>query len=86
MLETVRIRRAGYSVRIEYERFIQQYRILLKNGRDSTVDDVKHFISSHPAIESNNIQYGISKIFMRDAEKLILDDHLHRTIMHHIGG
>uniref|UniRef100_A0A915CWR4 Protein kinase domain-containing protein n=1 Tax=Ditylenchus dipsaci TaxID=166011 RepID=A0A915CWR4_9BILA len=49
MLETVSIRRAGYSVRFEYESF-----------------------------------YGKSKIFMRDAEKLLLDDHLHRIIMDHI--
>ncbi|CAI4221277.1 unnamed protein product [Auanema sp. JU1783] len=84
MLETVRIRRAGYSVRIEYDSFVQQYRILLRHGRDSTVDDVKEFIGSHPFIETVNIQYGVSKVFMRDAEKLILDDHLHRTIMQHI--
>uniref|UniRef100_A0A1I7XGK0 Myosin motor domain-containing protein n=1 Tax=Heterorhabditis bacteriophora TaxID=37862 RepID=A0A1I7XGK0_HETBA len=84
MLETVRIRRAGYSVRIEYESFIQQYRILLRNDRDSTVDDVKEFINRHSSIESANVQYGLSKVFMRDAEKLILDDHLHKTIMQHI--
>ncbi|CAB3408102.1 unnamed protein product [Caenorhabditis bovis] len=84
MLETVRIRRAGYSVRIEYPSFVQQYRILLRHGRESTVDDVKEFIESHPSVDSDNIQYGINKIFMRDAEKLILDDHLHRTILQHI--
>ncbi|CAI2315989.1 unnamed protein product [Caenorhabditis sp. 36 PRJEB53466] len=84
MLETVRIRRAGYSVRIEYPSFVQQYRILLRHGRESTVDDVKEYIHSHPSIDNDNIQYGTSKIFMRDAEKLILDDHLHRTIMQSI--
>uniref|UniRef100_A0A8R1DFX9 Uncharacterized protein n=1 Tax=Caenorhabditis japonica TaxID=281687 RepID=A0A8R1DFX9_CAEJA len=84
MLETVRIRRAGYSVRIEYPSFVQQYRILLRNSRESTVEDVKEFIHSHPSIDNENIQYGTHKIFMRDAEKLILDDHLHRTIMQSI--
>ncbi|CAD6184254.1 unnamed protein product [Caenorhabditis auriculariae] len=64
--------------------FIQQYRILLKNGRESTVEDIKELIQSHPSIDSENIQYGVSKIFMRDADKLILDDHLHKTIMHNI--
>nr|ACI49219.1 hypothetical protein Csp3_JD05.004 [Caenorhabditis angaria] len=80
MLETVRIRRAGYSVRIEYDSFVKQYRILLRNGRESTVEDVKDFLKGH----SENIQFGTNKIFMRDAEKLILDDILHRTIMQHI--
>lgn len=82
MLETVRIRRAGYSVRIEYSSFIKQYRILLKNG--GRVEDIKELVQSHPTIDENNIQYGTNKVFMRDAEKLILDDHLHKTIMQHI--
>lgn len=32
MLETVRIRQAGYNVRLTYEEFIQHYRILLPKG------------------------------------------------------
>ncbi|KAK6013918.1 hypothetical protein OSTOST_20741 [Ostertagia ostertagi] len=84
MLETVRIRRAGYSVRIEWDAFIQQYRVLLPNGLNSTRDDVKKFLSTHPSIAPDNVQYGVSKIYMRDADKLILDDHLHRVIMQHI--
>lgn len=32
MLETVRIRQAGYNVRLTYDEFIQLYRILLPKG------------------------------------------------------
>jgi Myosin heavy chain len=32
MLETVRIRQAGYNVRLSYDEFIQLYRILLPQG------------------------------------------------------
>uniref|UniRef100_A0A158P6T6 Myosin motor domain-containing protein n=1 Tax=Angiostrongylus cantonensis TaxID=6313 RepID=A0A158P6T6_ANGCA len=84
MLETVRIRRAGYSVRIEWSAFIQQYRVLLPNGLASTEDDVRKFLSTYPSFEPDNVQYGVTKIYMRDAEKLMLDDHLHRVIMQHI--
>ncbi|KAL3997136.1 Myosin head (motor domain) family protein [Acanthocheilonema viteae] len=84
MLETVRIRRAGYSVRIEYEDFIKQYRILLPKGCESRTEDVKEFFTQHALIDSNEVQFGITKVFMRDAEKLILDDHLHRVIIKHI--
>ncbi|GMT28295.1 hypothetical protein PFISCL1PPCAC_19592 [Pristionchus fissidentatus] len=84
MLETVRIRRAGYSIRMEFHAFAKQYRILLEKGIDSEKEDIKRFIKNHPLIETSNIQYGHSKIFMRDAEKLILDDELHRAIMKHI--
>lgn len=84
MLETVRIRRAGYSVRIEYEDFVKQYRILLPKGLESTVEDVKEFIRNHALIGDDQVQFGVTKVFMRDAEKLLLDDHLHRAIMKHI--
>ncbi|KAJ1362932.1 hypothetical protein KIN20_022659 [Parelaphostrongylus tenuis] len=84
MLETVRIRRAGYSVRIEWNAFIQQYRVLLPNGLASTEDDVRKFLSTYPSFAPDNVQYGVTKIYMRDAEKLMLDDHLHRVIMQHI--
>uniref|UniRef100_A0A915P0B4 Uncharacterized protein n=1 Tax=Meloidogyne floridensis TaxID=298350 RepID=A0A915P0B4_9BILA len=85
MLETVRIRRAGYSVRIEYESFVNQYRILLPKGLASTKSDIQEFMRCIPIIDSEeNIQYGNTKIFMRDPEKLLLDDHLHRIIMEKI--
>ncbi|KAL3088833.1 hypothetical protein niasHS_009125 [Heterodera schachtii] len=84
MLETVRIRRAGYSVRIEYGSFANQYRTLLPNGHNSTKEEIQEFIRSIPVIDYNNLQYGNKKIFMRDTEKLLLDDHLHRVIMKNI--
>jgi myosin-9 len=84
MLETVRIRRAGYSIRIQYQAFIDQYKILLAKGAESSREDVEQFFISHPLIETANVQFGKTKIYMRDAEKLLLDDHLHRAIMQHI--
>uniref|UniRef100_A0A0N4ZU59 Myosin motor domain-containing protein n=1 Tax=Parastrongyloides trichosuri TaxID=131310 RepID=A0A0N4ZU59_PARTI len=84
MLETVRIRRAGYSVRIEYDAFVNQYRILLPKGLDTNKKEIISFLSEHSSIDGSMIQFGHTKIFMRDAEKLLLDDHLHRTIMSHI--
>lgn len=37
MLETVRIRQAGYNVRLSYEEFVQLYRILLPKGLNRLV-------------------------------------------------
>ncbi|TKR95998.1 hypothetical protein L596_010082 [Steinernema carpocapsae] len=83
MLETVRIRRAGYSVRFNYNQFATQYRFLLPNGKDSSEEDIKEFILVHSAF-ATNIQCGVNKIYMREAEKLYFDELLHRTIMKHI--
>lgn len=46
MLETVRIRRAGYNVRLTYEEFIQMYRILLPKGLVSSQRDVRAFMDA----------------------------------------
>lgn len=39
------------------------------------------FICDHPVLDRQNIQFGHTKMFMRDAEKLLLDDQLHRAIL-----
>lgn len=80
----MRIRRAGYSIRIDYESFVNQYRILLPKGTSSNREDIQQFIENHTLIDINNVQFGKTKVFMRDSEKLLLDDHLHRYIIEKI--
>ncbi len=83
MLETVRIRQSGYSVRLSFDEFIQHYRILLAKGLLSSQQDVKHFLS-YMNLDRNNYQIGKSKIFMRESEKLALDERLHQEILRRI--
>ncbi|KAL5277342.1 MYO9B family protein [Megaselia abdita] len=80
MLETVRIRRAGYNVRLTYEEFIQLYRILLPKGLLSSQKDVKDFLLTMN-LNRQHYQTGITKIYMRESEKLLLDTKLHRKII-----
>lgn len=103
MLETVRIRRAGYNVRLTYEEFIQLYRILLPKGLVSSQKDVRDFMNTmelnkqhyqlgkHPNPPLHNltislniqtrIRSGISKIYMRESQKMRLDIRLHTKII-----
>ena len=83
MLETVRIRQSGYSVRLSFEEFIQHYRILLPKALLSSQSDVKQFLSLMN-LNRDNYQIGKSKIFMRESEKLILDEKLHQEILRRI--
>uniref|UniRef100_A0A1B6CWZ1 Unconventional myosin-IXb-like n=2 Tax=Clastoptera arizonana TaxID=38151 RepID=A0A1B6CWZ1_9HEMI len=80
MLETVRIRQAGYNVRLTYDEFIQLYRILLPRGLTSSHNDVKDFLLTLN-LNRDNYQVGGSKIFLRECEKLKLDYRLHQQIM-----
>lgn len=80
MLETVRIRQAGYNVRLTYEEFAQLYRILLPNGASSSVACVRHFLTTFN-FNRDNYQLGTTKIFLKESEKVKLDYRLHQQIM-----
>lgn len=80
MLETVRIRQAGYNVRLTYDEFIQLYRILLPKGLLSSQVDVRNFLSTLN-LDRDNYQLGATKIFMRASEQTKLEYRLHQQIM-----
>lgn len=80
MLETVRIRQAGFNVRLTYDEFIQLYRILLPKGLLSSQIDVRNFLYTLN-LNRDNYQLGASKIFLRETEKYKLDCKLHQQIM-----
>lgn len=84
MLETVRIRRAGYNVRLTYEEFIQHYRILLPKGLLSSQRDVRDFMNHLMDLNKQHYQLGITKIYMRESQKMKLDIKLHTKIIESI--
>ncbi|XP_066598985.1 unconventional myosin-IXb-like isoform X2 [Prorops nasuta] len=80
MLETVRIRQAGFNVRLTYEEFIQLYRMLLPKGLLSSQSDVRDFLLTLN-LNKDNYQLGTSKVFLRESEKIKLDIELHQQII-----
>lgn len=62
MLETVRIRQAGYNVRLSYDEFIQLYRILLPKGLVSSQSDVRNFLATLN-LDRDNYQLGMFEYF-----------------------
>lgn len=80
MLETVRIRQAGFNVRLTYEEFIQHYRMLLPKGLLSTQSDVRDFLLTLN-LNRDNYQLGTTKVFLRESEKIKLDIELHQQII-----
>lgn len=80
MLETVRIRQAGFNVRLAYEEFIQLYRMLLPKGLLSSQSDVRDFLLTLD-LNRDNYQLGSTKVFLRESEKIKLDIELHQQII-----
>ncbi|XP_067665744.1 unconventional myosin-IXb-like isoform X8 [Haliotis asinina] len=83
MLATVKIRQSGYNYRLTFEEFIQLYKILLPKGLLSSQEDVKIFLESMD-LNRDNYQIGKTKVFLRESEKLMLDEALHRAIMERV--
>ncbi|KAJ8304274.1 hypothetical protein KUTeg_017857 [Tegillarca granosa] len=80
MLATVKIRQSGYNYRLKFEEFIQLYKILLPKALLSSKDDVKEFLQNMD-LNVDNYQIGTTKVFLRESEKIKLDEALHGAIM-----
>ncbi|ESP05442.1 hypothetical protein LOTGIDRAFT_102587 [Lottia gigantea] len=76
----------GYSFDIlisVFQEFIQLYKILLPRGLLSSKEDVKIFLE-HMTFSLEHYQIGKDKVFLRETEKMLLDEALHRAIMERV--
>ncbi|KAK3592955.1 hypothetical protein CHS0354_036814 [Potamilus streckersoni] len=80
MLATVRIRQSGYNYRLTFEEFAHMYKILLPKGLASTKEEVCFFLEKMD-LNTENYQIGITKVFLRENEKQLLDEALHCVIL-----
>ncbi|XP_022104697.1 unconventional myosin-IXa-like, partial [Acanthaster planci] len=83
MLETVRIRQSGYNVRLTFEEFSHRYHLLLPNGRDSCLQDIQEFLETME-LDPKHYQLGKTKVFLRESERLKLQEALHSHVLKRI--
>lgn len=79
ILETIKIRKVGYPVRMKYLAFAQRYRCLLDqrtiNIRGAPTKEIGRIILESFRVERDDYALGASKIFMRDSLESILEQH-----------
>ncbi|XP_059159355.1 unconventional myosin-Id-like [Physella acuta] len=72
LLENVRVRRAGFAYRMQYDRFMKRYKMICKktwpNFHGQVTDGVKTIIDTLGF--SSDVKYGKSKIFIRSPQTL----------------
>jgi myosin-7 len=75
MMETIRIRRAGYPIRHSYTDFIDRYRFLIDGVKPSHKEDCKAASGRicQAVLGSSDYQLGKSKVFLKDAQDLYLE-------------
>ena len=83
MMETIRIRRAGYPIRHTYREFVERYRYLIPGiGPAHTVTDLRGVAAKICKIKlgQDDYQLGNSKVFLKDAHDLFLEQERDRVI------
>ncbi|XP_077373722.1 unconventional myosin-IXAb-like isoform X2 [Festucalex cinctus] len=83
MLETVRIRQSGYSIKYTFQDFVRHFHVLLPRGTSATKSGIREFfrqIHSMPA----GYQVGNTTVFLREAERQRLQTLLHQEVVRRI--
>ncbi|KAG7473327.1 hypothetical protein MATL_G00094560 [Megalops atlanticus] len=83
MLETVRIRQSGYSIKYTFQDFIRHFRVLLPLGTSATQDSLRAFLCQVD-LSPDGFQVGKTMVFLREAERQRLQDLLHQEVLRRI--
>ncbi|EDO38834.1 predicted protein [Nematostella vectensis] len=80
MLETVRIRRLGYQWRFHLEEFVKRYSLLFQGIITDPHEEIPRVLKTLN-LDANEYQIGKTKIFLRESQHRILQDHLHTKLL-----
>ncbi|XP_040177151.1 unconventional myosin-IXb isoform X4 [Rana temporaria] len=80
MLETVRIRRSGYSAKYPYQEFKDQFQVLLPKSSPDLKADITSLLN-RLYFDPHNYQLGKTKVFMKEPERQKLQDTLHQAVI-----
>uniref|UniRef100_A0A0N4ZLT2 Myosin motor domain-containing protein n=1 Tax=Parastrongyloides trichosuri TaxID=131310 RepID=A0A0N4ZLT2_PARTI len=85
MMETIRIRKAGYPIRYTYQAFVDRFRLILQSVKDTQKTDI--IMASQAICEKAlgfkaDFQLGKTKIFLKENDQTTLEKH-NDSLMNH---
>ncbi|XP_063242244.1 myosin-VIIa [Bacillus rossius redtenbacheri] len=82
MMETIRIRRAGYPIRHSFTEFVERYRFLISGVPPSHKTDCRMATAKicHSVLGLSDYQLGHTKVFLKDAHDLFLEQERDRVL------
>ncbi|XP_073784076.1 unconventional myosin-IXb isoform X4 [Danio rerio] len=83
MLQTVRIRRSGYGAKFTFREFIDQFRVLLPKEISTPQEDITNLLTKM-GLPGSSFQIGRTKVFLKESERQILQETLHKEVMRRI--
>ncbi|KAH7727939.1 hypothetical protein AAVH_04183 [Aphelenchoides avenae] len=84
MMDTIRIRKAGYSVRYDYANFVARYRVLAPKPahRIEAMQEVRRICALVLGPDAD-FQLGRTKVFLKAEHETTLEQELERKLKHH---
>ncbi|XP_040846605.1 unconventional myosin-IXb isoform X2 [Ochotona curzoniae] len=83
MLETVRIRRSGYSAKYTFQDFTEQFQVLLPKDAQPCREVISALLEKM-AVDKRSYQIGKTKIFLKETQRQALQETLHREVVRRI--
>ncbi|KAI5101352.1 unconventional myosin-IXa isoform X12, partial [Silurus meridionalis] len=83
MLETVRIRQSGYSIKYTFQEFIRHFHVMLPEDLHAMQEDIRHYLCQVD-LAPDGFQVGRTMVFMREVARQRLQDLLHQEVLRRI--
>nr|XP_021516299.1 unconventional myosin-IXb isoform X6 [Meriones unguiculatus] len=83
MLETVRIRRSGYSAKYTFQDFTEQFQVLLPKDVQPCREAIAALLGKLQ-VDGRNYQIGRTKVFLKETERQALQERLHGEVLRRI--
>ncbi|KAL8618879.1 hypothetical protein ACOMHN_000886 [Nucella lapillus] len=82
MMETIRIRRAGYPIRHHFDRFVDRYRVLVNGMGPSHTENCRAASARicQEVLKEADYQLGKTKVFLKDAQDMHLEQQRELTL------
>ncbi|KAK7169752.1 hypothetical protein R3I94_000100 [Phoxinus phoxinus] len=84
MLETVRIRQSGYSIKYTFQDFVRHFHVLLPEGTNPAREEPIRRYLSQVDLTPEGFQVGRTMVFLREVERQRLQDLLHQEVLRRI--
>ncbi|XP_026774403.3 unconventional myosin-IXAb isoform X2 [Pangasianodon hypophthalmus] len=83
MLETVRIRQSGYSIKYTFQDFVHHFHVLLPSGLSASQAGIREFLQGVD-LDPDGYQVGKTMVFLREAQRQKLQNLLHQEVLRRI--
>ncbi|XP_026123991.1 unconventional myosin-IXa-like isoform X6 [Carassius auratus] len=84
MLETVRIRQSGYSIKYTFQDFVRHFHVLLPEGSSQASQEAIRRYLHQVDLTPEGFQVGRTMVFLRETERQRLQDLLHQEVLRRI--